>query len=133
VETFDLRRDAWAEREASHGHREEAVMVAYEQAGDQDSEAEERTLALRPALADEKELMRRGTFQQSTERTLRSMHKHDYASSVVEHHATIFSAVVPRPLINSAISVTGMGTLLRCLGPDPRAGGSPPWIAGRAL
>jgi hypothetical protein len=100
-------------------------MVAYEQAGDQDSEAEERPLALRPALADEKELMRRGTFQQSTERTLRSMHKHDYASSVVEHHATIFSAVVPRPLINSAISATGMGTLLRCLGPDPRAGDPP--------
>ena len=54
METVGLRRQAQIERASSYGITEEAVTVAYEQAGDERTEADERWLAPRPALADER-------------------------------------------------------------------------------
>jgi hypothetical protein len=121
VETFGLRRQAQAGRASSHGHAEEAAVVTWEQAGDERTEAEDRRPGLRPALADEKELIRRGTFQQSAERVPGSVAQSQLCGVLRGmQRRNLLCRCLPAHLINSANSVTGMGHC--CAALDPTQG-----------
>ncbi len=93
METFGLRRQAQAGRASSHGHAGEAAVVTWEQAGDERTEAEDRRLGLRPALADEKELIRRGRFGSRRNGYPDLLRNHNYVVPCMECNAAIFSAV----------------------------------------